>query len=42
MNEQPKEDMRGRLSTVRIYRDGKPEDIPVKEFLAMLEKLKHG
>ena len=29
-------------STIRIYRDGKPVDIPVNEFLHMLEELKNG
>jgi hypothetical protein len=38
----PEEDKRGKLTTVRIYRDGEPVDVPVKEFLAMLEDLKHG
>ena len=27
-------------STIRIYRDGKPEDVPVNVFLRMLEELK--
>ena len=35
--EDPKPD-----ATVVIYRDGKREEIPAREFLAMLEELKHG
>ena len=27
-------------STIRIYRDGKPEDVPVTVFLRMLDELK--
>ena len=28
-------------TTIRIYKDGEPVDVPVSEFLRMLEKL-HG
>lgn len=27
-------------STIRIYRDGKPEDVPINVFLRMLEELR--